>query len=58
MGSRKTGRPSSDPKRLVLKVRISEDDKQKIDTIQDKTNMSKSDIVRKGIDKVYQDIKE
>jgi len=58
MGSRKTGRPSSDPKRLELKVRISEDDKQKIDTIQDKTNMSKSDIVRKGIDKVYQDIKE
>ena len=58
MGSRKTGRPSSNPKRLELKVRISEDDKQKIDTIQDKTNMSKSDIVRKGIDKVYQDIKE
>ena len=58
MGSRKTGRPSSDPKRLELKVRISEDDKQKIDTIQDKTTMSKSDIVRKGIDKVYQDIKE
>ena len=58
MGSRKTGRPSSDPKRLELKVRISEDDKQKIDTIQDKTNMSKSDIVRKGIDKVYQDIRE
>lgn len=58
MGSRKTGRPSSDPKRLELKVRISEDDKQKIDTIQDKTNMSKSDIVRKGIDKVYQDIKK
>ncbi|MBR3645213.1 MAG: hypothetical protein IKN54_02245 [Lachnospiraceae bacterium] len=55
MSSHKMGRPTSEPKEHELKVRISEADKQKVEEIQNKTNMSKSDIVRAGINKVYEE---
>ena len=57
MSSRKMGRPTSEPKDYELKVRISETDKQKVEEIQSKTKMSKSDIVRTGISKVYEENK-
>lgn len=57
MGSRKIGRPTIDPKPYELKVRISDVDKEKLEHIQKVTKMSKSDIVRKGIDKVYEENK-
>jgi len=51
------GRPTIDPKPNELKVRISDADKEKLEYIQKKTDMSKSDIVRRGIDKVYEENK-
>ena len=57
MCSRKMGRPTSEPKDYELKVRISESDKKKVEHIQSKTKMTKSDIVRAGINKVYEENK-
>lgn len=50
------GRPTNNPKSNELKIRISEEDKNKIEYCMKKTNKTKSEIVRDGIDKVYNEI--
>lgn len=51
------GRPTINPKNEDLKVRISKEDRQKLDYCMKHTNKNKSEIVREGIDRVYQKIK-
>ena len=52
------GRPTSNPKIEELKVRISKEDKEKLEYCIDKSNKNKSQIVREGIDKVYKELKK
>ena len=49
----RTGRPTDDPKRLRLEMRLSEVDEQKLNYCCMKTGKSKGEIVRLGIDAVY-----
>lgn len=55
---KKMGRPTNNPKNTELKIRISEEDKQKLDFCVKYTNKNKSEIVREGINKVYNEIKK
>ena len=52
------GRPTNEPKSYRESFRLSENDMQKIKFCMDKTGMSKTDIIRRGIDSVYKEVKK
>lgn len=52
------GRPTDNPKNEELKIRISKEDKEKLEYCIKYTNKNKSEIVRLGIEKVYSEIKK
>ena len=54
--SPRTGRPTNEPKNNWTGFRLSDNDIEKLNYCVEKTGMSKADIVRKGIDLVYQQI--
>lgn len=57
--SPKIGRPKSDsPKDTMLRVRLDEAYCQKLELCATKLNLSKSDVVRRGIDLVAQSIEK
>lgn len=52
------GRPTTNPKNIELKVRISNEDKERLDYCIENSSKTKSEIVREGIEKVYSEIKK
>lgn len=56
--SPRTGRPTIEPKTSTLKVRLSENDIEKLDFLSKETNKSKSEIIRDGIDMQYKQAKK
>lgn len=57
--SPRNGRPpSKDPKGHRESFRLSDSDIGKLNYCVSKTGMKKVDVVRKGIDKVYEEVKE
>lgn len=55
--SPRTGRPTDDPKILNTRVRLSDDDVSMLEYCCVETGMKKSEIIRLGIRKVYEEIK-
>lgn len=55
---KKMGRPTDAPKSYRESFRLSEEDMSKIRFCMEKTGMSKTDIIRAGIDAIYQKIKK
>jgi len=53
----RTGRPTNDPKRNDTRIRLSDADIQKLEYCVQQTGKTKADIIRIGIEKVYQEIK-
>lgn len=59
MSSKKMGRPLSDnPKSETIKVRVDQEIMNKLDTAAEKLNTSRSAIVRKGIERVYDELQK
>lgn len=56
--SSRTGRPTDDPKDSVFQIRISADDRKKLEYCVEKTGLSKAEIIRKGIREVYDGLKK
>jgi len=54
--SPRTGRPTDEPKSNWTGFRLSDKDIEKLNFCVEQTGMSKAEIVRKGIDMVYQEI--
>lgn len=54
--SPRTGRPTSNPKVHRTSFRLSDEDVEKLEVCARVTGLSKTEIVRKGIDKVYQEL--
>lgn len=52
------GRPTNNPKNEELKIRISQEDKEKLEYCIKHSNKNKSEIVRLGIEKVYAELKK
>lgn len=50
------GRPTDNPKILNTRIRLSEDDVKKLEYCSKKTRKTKAEIIRKGIDKVYNEL--
>jgi predicted transcriptional regulator len=59
MSSKKMGRPPSDkPKGKTIEIRVDQEIMSKLDASAEKLNTTRSDIVRKGIEKVYDDLQK
>ena len=56
--SPRTGRPTDDPKNLNTRIRLSEKDVEMLEYCVKKLGKKKSEIIRMGIEKVYDEIKE
>nr|WP_280525092.1 ribbon-helix-helix protein, CopG family [Paenibacillus macerans] len=50
--------PSANPKSETIKIRVDQDIMNKLDASAEKLNTTRSDIVRKGIEKVYDDLQK
>lgn len=55
---KKMGRPTDDPKTLNTRVRLSENDVKMLEYCSEKTRLTKSEIIRRGIELVYNKIKK
>lgn len=59
MSSKKMGRPPSDkPKGKTIEIRVDQEIMSKLDTSAEKLNTTRSDIVRRGIEKVYDELQK
>lgn len=56
--SPRTGRPTNDPKVLIERARLSEEDAAMLEYCCKHTEKNKSEIIRMGIRKVYEGIKK
>ena len=52
------GRPTDDPKTLSTRIRLSDDDVQRLDYCVKATGMKKSEVIRQGIKEVYERLKK
>ena len=55
---KKMGRPTENPKTIVKRARMSEEDVKKLRVCCEALNLSESDVLRMGIDEVYQKFKK
>lgn len=58
MGTKKMGRPTQNPKVNNMRIRLSDDDMQKLEFCKQQTGKTYADIIRLGIDRVYQELKK
>lgn len=56
--SPRTGRPTNDPKKNRVDLRLSDKDIEILEYCCKQTGLSKADIIRKGLYEVYQQIKK
>lgn len=56
MGSKKIGRPTDNPKNISLKVRLDNETDRKLTECIIRLNVSKAEILRRGVHKVYDDL--
>ncbi len=56
MGTKKIGRPTDNPKDIVLKIRIDKGTSELLEACCAKLSLSKAEIVRRGIKKMYDDL--
>lgn len=52
----RTGRPTDDPKTLRVGIRLSEVESEKLDYCCEKLALSKTEVIKKGINKVYNEL--
>lgn len=52
----KMGRPTESPKTNGYRIRMTDEDLRKLNVCCEKTGMSKADVIRLGIFKVYQEV--
>lgn len=55
---KKMGRPTTNPRTNRLELRMSDEDIKKLEFCSSATGLSKSDVIRKGIEKVYDEVKK
>jgi len=55
---KKIGRPTKNPKNTMFRVRLDNEHMDKLNKSAEALDTSRSEVVRKGIDKVYDDLKK
>lgn len=56
--TKKLGRPKGITKNIQTRIRLSEEEAEKLEFCSKTMNLSKTEIIRIGIDKVYKEIKK
>ena len=56
-GKKKMGRPTTDPKTSVARLRLTDGERKKLEECCRLTGLSISEVLKLGIEKVYQDVK-
>lgn len=56
-GKKKMGRPTTDPKTSVARLRLSDSEREKLDECCRLTGLSITEVLKLGIEKVYQEVK-
>lgn len=56
--SPKTGRPTDNPKSNRVEARLSDEELKKLNICCEKTGLSKSEVIIRGIQTVYEELKE
>lgn len=58
MATKKVGRPTESPKDYMLRTRLDKETVEKLDYLTNNLKISRSEIVRKGIEEQYQKTKK
>ena len=58
MGAKKLGRPTDNPKDTVLKIRLDQTSVEKLEICAEELQVSKAEVVRRGIGKMYDDVQK
>ena len=58
MATKKVGRPTDSVTDFMLRTRIDKETFEKLDYLSKELKLSKSEVVRKGIDKQYKEVKK
>lgn len=58
LGNKKMGRPTDNPKDTALKVYFDKETAKKMDECIEELGVSKSEVVRRGVHKVHDDLKK
>ena len=58
MGNKKLGRPTDNPKDIVLKIRLDNDTAKSLEECSAEMQVSKAEVVRQGIHKMRNDLKK
>lgn len=58
MATKKVGRPTDSVKDFMLRTRIDKETFDKLDYLSKELNLTKSEVVRRGIDKQYKEFKK
>lgn len=58
MGAKKLGRPTDNPKDTVLKIRLDQTSVEKLEICAEELRVSKAEVVRRGIGKMYDDVQK
>ena len=56
MGAKKIGRPTDNPKDITLKIRFDKDTAKKLENCSEKMKISRAEVVRRGVKKMYDDL--
>ena len=57
MGSKKMGRPTDNPKNISVKFMADDETFEKLKECSDKMQITRAEVIRKGIHKVHDDLK-
>ncbi len=56
--TKKIGRPTKNPKNNQLRIRLSDSELDKLETCANILKLSKSDVIRLGVEKIYLEYKK
>ncbi len=57
MATKKMGRPTESPKGYMLRARLDAETVEKMDSVANELHLTRSDVVRKGIELQYEQLK-
>ena len=58
MAAKKLGRPTDSPKDITMKIRFDKDTSEKLEKCSEKMEISRAEVVRRGVHKMYDDLKK
>lgn len=58
MGAKKMGRPTDNPKNIVLKIRLDEGSSKWLEECSQNMKISRAEVIRRGIKKMHDDLEK